>query len=108
MALIVTALGTLGAITLPLADITDFLYLIGSVFAPMIAVIIANYFVLKRDDMATSFNWPNLVIWVCGFILYRQFMVIDTPLGSTFPVMIIVFAATCAVGLIARKATANK
>ena len=108
VALIVTALGTLGAITLPLADITDFLYLIGSVFAPMIAVIIANYFVLKRNDMATSFNWPNLIIWVCGFILYRQFMVIDTPLGSTFPVMIIVFAATCAVGLIARKATANK
>ena len=29
-------------------DITD-LYLIGSVFAPMIAVQIADFFVLKRD-----------------------------------------------------------
>lgn len=103
VALVVTGLGTLGAIIFPMDDITDFLYLIGSVFAPMIAVIIANYFVLKRSELANDFNWPNLIIWICGFILYRQFMVIDTPLGSTFPVMIIIFAATCLVGFALRK-----
>ena len=31
-------------------NITDFLYLIGSVFAPMIAIQIADFFLLKRTD----------------------------------------------------------
>lgn len=31
-------------------DITDFLYLIGSVFAPMIAIQIADFFILKKTE----------------------------------------------------------
>ncbi|MBQ2816477.1 MAG: putative hydroxymethylpyrimidine transporter CytX, partial [Clostridia bacterium] len=42
VAVIVTAVGTVGAIFLPLTDITDFLYFIGSVFAPMIATMKVN------------------------------------------------------------------
>ncbi len=106
VALVVTALGTVGAIVFPMDDITDFLYLIGSVFAPMIAVIIAHYFVLRQTDITTGFNWPNLLIWLLGFVLYRCFMSIDTPLGSTFPVMIIVFVLTCIVGVALRKTKA--
>ena len=106
VALVVTALGTVGAIVFPMDDITDFLYLIGSVFAPMIAVIIAHYFVLRQTDITTGFNWPNLLIWLLGFALYRCFMSIDTPLGSTFPVMIIVFVLTCIVGVALRKTKA--
>ena len=41
-------IGILGAIFLPLYDITDFLYFIGSVFAPMIAIQIADFFILKE------------------------------------------------------------
>ena len=36
IAVIVTLVGTIAAILYPMDDITDFLYLIGSVFAPMI------------------------------------------------------------------------
>ena len=36
--IVVTVIGTIAAILFPMDDITDFLYLIGSVFAPMIAV----------------------------------------------------------------------
>ena len=47
-AIAVTIIGTIAAILFPMDDITDFLYLIGSVFAPMIAVQIADFFILQR------------------------------------------------------------
>ena len=46
-------------------DITNFLYLIGSVFAPMIAVQLTTYFILKKDSFDSAFNWPNLIVWRC-------------------------------------------
>ena len=49
-AVVVTVIGTVGAIVYPMDNITDFLYLIGSVFAPMIAIQIADFFILKRAD----------------------------------------------------------
>ena len=45
-AIVVTVIGVAGAILFPMDDITGFLYLIGSVFAPMIAVQIADHFIL--------------------------------------------------------------
>ena len=47
-AIVVTVIGTVAAIVYPMDNITNFLYLIGSVFAPMIAVQVADYFLLKR------------------------------------------------------------
>ena len=108
VALIVTAAGSIGAIMFPMDNITDFLYLIGSVFAPMIAVIVANYFVLKQVDTAANFNWPNLVIWLGGFFLYRHFIALDTPLGATFPVMVVVFVVTCVVGFVINKIASTR
>ncbi|MBQ2896674.1 MAG: putative hydroxymethylpyrimidine transporter CytX [Oscillospiraceae bacterium] len=88
-ALVVTALGTLGAIFLPLGNITGFLYFIGSVFAPMIAILIADYFLLKRDRSAQSADWINLLVWLAGFLLYRLLMGVDFVLGSTLPDMLL-------------------
>ncbi len=89
-ALIVTIIGTIAAIVYPMDNITDFLYLIGSVFAPMIAVQIADYFILKKADaFDQSFDWKNLFIWLIGFIAYRLLMQVDTPVGNTLPDMAI-------------------
>lgn len=90
MGIAVTVIGTLAAILFPMDDITDFLYLIGSVFAPMIAVQIADVFLLKKDRKASEFNWRNLVIWLVGFIVYRWLMTVDIPLGNTLPDMVVV------------------
>ena len=49
VAVAVTIVGVIAAIVYPMDDITDFLYLIGSVFAPMIAIQIADFFILKKD-----------------------------------------------------------
>lgn len=89
-AIIVTIIGTIAAIVYPMDNITDFLYLIGSVFAPMIAVQIADYFILKKaDSLAISFDVKNLLIWLVGFVLYRVLMRVDTPVGNTLPDMVI-------------------
>lgn len=95
-AIAVTVIGTLGAILFPMDDITDFLYLIGSVFAPMIAIQIADFFLLHRDKREESFDWRNLIIWVIGFILYRVLMRVDLPVGNTLPDMVIT-AAICVI-----------
>ena len=95
-AIAVTVIGTLGAILFPMDDITDFLYLIGSVFAPMIAIQIADFFILHRDKREESFDWRNLIIWIVGFILYRILMRVDLLVGNTLPDMVIT-AAICVI-----------
>ena len=86
-AIAVTVIGTVAAIVYPMDNITNFLYLIGSVFAPMIAIQIADTFILKNDFRTVRFHVPNLVIWACGFVLYRILMHVDTPVGNTLPDM---------------------
>ena len=83
-----TVVGTIAAILFPMDDITDFLYLIGSVFAPMIAVQITDTFLLKKDRSDVSASWVNLIVWLIGFILYRFLMHIDIPVGNTLPDMV--------------------
>ena len=89
VAIVVTVIGTIAAIVYPMDNITDFLYLIGSVFAPMIAIQIADFFILKRDKSNLAVHIPNLIIWVIGFVVYRILMNIDMPLGNTLPDMVI-------------------
>ena len=89
VALGATVLGTVGAIVYPMDNITDFLYLIGSVFAPMIAIQIADFLILKRDYSERQVNVQNLIIWVIGFALYRLLMRVDIVVGNTLPDMLI-------------------
>ena len=93
----VTIIGTLGAIFLPLYDITEFLYFIGSVFAPMIAIQIAGFFLLKKPAESRPFNLRNLAIWLVGFLLYRLLMGVDIPVGNTLPDMVLTILLCVAV-----------
>lgn len=90
-----TVLGTIGAIIYPMDNITDFLYLIGSVFAPMIAIQIADFFILKKEYGSREFCWKNLIIWVIGFVLYRLLMRVDFILGNTLPDMVLTILIVC-------------
>lgn len=87
--IIVTVIGTIGACLFNMDDITNFLYLIGSVFAPMIAVQLTTYFILKKDSFKEAFDWPNLIVWLLGFIAYRLLMNVDLPVGNTLPAVVI-------------------
>ena len=85
----VTVFGAVAASLYPMDDITGFLYIIGSVFAPMIAVQIASYFLLHEDAAGRSVHVVNLAVWFIGFLCYRYLMTLDTPVGSTLPTMAI-------------------
>ena len=102
-AVVVTVAGTICAILFPMDDITGFLYLIGSVFAPMIAVLIADFFVLRRDLSASLFCWENLAVWAVGFVLYRYLMTVDIPCGNTLPDMALTLILAVIVGKVVRK-----
>lgn len=88
-AVAVTVIGTVAAVIWPMDDITDFLYLIGSVFAPMIAVQIADFFIIKKDSRGRGFDFINLAVWLVGFICYRLLMNVDIIVGYTLPDMVI-------------------
>lgn len=94
MAILVCIIGILLAAFTPIVQIEGFLYIIGSVFAPMIAILITDYFIIKRDSSSVCADWSNLVIWFAGFIIYRLFMKINTPVGYTLPAMVIVSVIT--------------
>lgn len=89
MAVAVGLIGTAIAIFTPVEQYQNFLYLIGSVFAPMISVLITDYFILKKDSMKKSVDVTNFIIWLIGFIIYRVLLNMNLAIGSTIPVMII-------------------
>lgn len=107
VAIAATVIGIIGAITLPMDDFTDFLYLIGSVFAPMIAVMIADFFILQRSHEKEAVCIENLIVWFIGFLLYRKLMNVDLPIGSTVVDILVTIVICVVVGMV-KKAVARK
>jgi purine-cytosine permease-like protein len=68
----------------------------------MIAVQIADYFILKEDDSERMIDWKNMVVWLLGFLLYRMLMRIDTPVGNTLPDMLLTIVLSLIVNSFAR------
>ena len=72
---VIAALTTAGALCLNIADYQDFLDLIGSVFVPMSAVLITDYFVTSKGrwdlSAAARSRWLMLVPWAAGFVTYQ-------------------------------------
>lgn len=98
VAMVALIIGTALAMIFPMDDITEFLYFIGSVFVPMSAILLADFFVLKHQMITKKFFIQNLIIWAIGFYVYRSFMTYDLWLGSTIPAMAIVFVLTVVIG----------
>lgn len=69
---IVTIAGALLAGSLTMANYETFLFFLGSIFVPLLAVWFADHFVLKRSpDDEPEFRWTSLVGWVAGFLVYH-------------------------------------
>ncbi|HET9081300.1 MAG TPA: cytosine permease, partial [Trebonia sp.] len=72
---VIAAATTAGALWLNIADYENFLTLIGSVFVPLSAVLIADYFVVSRGrwdlSAATRSRWLMLLPWAAGFVTYQ-------------------------------------
>jgi nucleobase:cation symporter-1, NCS1 family len=71
----IAVLATAGGLLLNIADYQNFLLLIGSVFVPMSAVLVADYFAVSRRrwdlSAAARPRWLMLVPWAAGFVTYQ-------------------------------------
>lgn len=92
VALVMTAIGTGLAIIVNIEQYQSFLYAIGSVFAPLFAILLTDYFLLKNKKINAELliNWGTLVLCALGTILYYQFINLNFTLGATIPVMLII------------------
>lgn len=90
VALIMGAIGTALALIINMESYETFLYAIGSVFAPMFAVLITDFFLYKRIDSAKDEKlvWTSLIVWAIGVAAYYEFLKFDFILGATVPAMI--------------------
>jgi NCS1 family nucleobase:cation symporter-1 len=75
ISVVIGVLATGLALLVDLGNYTQFLYLIGSVFIPLFAVAIADFFLVSkmRWDVSDTarFRWPPALAWVCGFVAYQ-------------------------------------
>jgi NCS1 family nucleobase:cation symporter-1 len=75
LAVTISALATAGALLFNVNDYENFLILLGSVFVPMSAVLIVDFFILAKGDWNLSATapsrWLMLVPWAAGFVTYQ-------------------------------------
>jgi nucleobase:cation symporter-1, NCS1 family len=75
LAVVVGTLATIFALALNISDYENFLILIGSVFVPLLGVLVVDYFLISRmrwrlgEDVPP--RWSTLIPWVLGFCAYQ-------------------------------------
>ncbi len=75
LAITISALTTVGALFGNISDYENFLILLGSVFVPMCAVLIVDFFILARGQWdvsaAARARWAMVLPWAAGFVTYQ-------------------------------------
>jgi putative hydroxymethylpyrimidine transporter CytX len=87
-----TVIGTAIALIFPIDRYTDFLYLLGSVFSPLIAILLMDYFVLRSDRRDCRADAAATISLAAGIAFYYLIKPQELPFGSTLTT--IVFTAT--------------
>ena len=92
VAVLVCALGTVLAASVSMEQYENFLFFIGSVFAPLFSILFVDYWLFGRReiDPGRLLDLKNALLWAAGFVLYRLLLPYDTPVGITLPVMLLV------------------
>lgn len=91
-AIVMAGVGTILSLVFPIDNYIDFLYAIGSVFAPLFAVLLTDYFIIKKQTKIADNLLLNLgaaFIWAIGVALYYLFIKLDFFLGATAPSMVL-------------------
>jgi NCS1 family nucleobase:cation symporter-1 len=99
LALVFGALCTLIALVAPLARYESFLLLIGSVFAPLFGVLLADHFVVRRrgERALPKLNPCGLAAWASGIVAYQTVSRLAPEVGATLPAFAV--AAVVYIGL---------
>jgi putative hydroxymethylpyrimidine transporter CytX len=71
----VGVLSTVLALALNIAEYENFLFLIGSVFVPLFATFIVDYFLIRKRQWDVSEDaparWEMVIPWAAGFVVYQ-------------------------------------
>jgi putative hydroxymethylpyrimidine transporter CytX len=82
------AVGTAVALIFPIERYTDFLYVLGSVFSPLIAILLTDYFVLRCDNRLVRADAPATVSLVAGIAFYYLIKPQELPVGTTLTTIV--------------------
>lgn len=107
VALILGAISIIGSTWLALLDqYTDFLTMIGAFFVPVFAILIVDYYLIKRGAYSRDIlrdsrglysyvrgvNWAAVAVWVSGALVsYLLTYAYPSPVGATIPSFIVSF-----------------
>ena len=125
---LVTAIATAGALVIDIGSYYSFLLLLGSVFVPLFAVLLADWLAAgahyTTEDVFDSPPWrPGLIAaWIAGFALYQWLYptgpgwwvdVVDKlnppdwGIGATVPSFLVAFCVASVVAVLARRTAAG-
>jgi len=75
LSVVIAVVTTVLALALKIKDYENFLVLLGSVFVPMFAVLVADFFIVSKGrwDLSASARsrWVMIVPWAAGFAVYQ-------------------------------------
>lgn len=109
-ALVLGVISIIGSTFLGLLNqFTDFLFVISAFFVPVFAIMIADYYILKRRGYSRQIlherresrywyvggvNWIAVIVWVAGAVLsYLLAYVVPSPIGANIPAFAVSFLA---------------
>jgi len=101
--IIFTALGTLLAMFFPMEQYQNFLYMIGSLFAPIFTIVLMDYFIYKDDRSMDSFNISGFIAAIAGVVSYYAVAGMDLIIGSTLPAMTVTLMAYVLIRFLKKK-----
>jgi putative hydroxymethylpyrimidine transporter CytX len=92
------AVGTVLAMFVPITEYEWFLYLLGSIFAPLIAVLLTDYFILRTDRRDSAWDPAATLSLALGVALYYQLKPYGLVVGPT----LVTILGTCLLHLTVR------
>jgi len=90
-----TIVGTAVALVFPVERYVDFLHVLGSVFAPLIAILLCDYFLLRCDCRHKPVDAVATASLVIGVACYYWFKSFTLPIGTTLTTILFTAVLHC-------------
>ncbi len=89
-----SAMGTVLALFFPMSKYENFLYMIGSLFAPTFTVLFVDYFWHKKDYRLRPLSFTALLSIVLGVGCYYDFQARNLWIGASLPTILVTALST--------------
>jgi len=89
VAIVMASIGIALALWVPMQQYEHFLYAIGSVFGPLFAIVLSDFYILKNRTMNSGLilQINAIIAWVIGVGAYYGFQALSWPVGAVLPAM---------------------